>query len=78
MRYEPGQHLHFLLCFHSQLLIFRGVIDNWEHLRLFCMCCTCALTVFVLQVIESISDWANDKARENPGCVERFDKKNIK
>ena len=25
-----------------------------------------------MQVIESISDWANDKARENPGCVERF------
>ena len=24
------------------------------------------------RVIESISDWANDKARENPGCVERF------
>ena len=24
------------------------------------------------KVIESISDWANDKARENPGCVERF------
>jgi len=24
------------------------------------------------RVVESISDWANDKARENPGCVERF------
>jgi len=24
------------------------------------------------RVIESISDWAGDKARENPGCVERF------
>merc|ERR1712186_122776 len=22
--------------------------------------------------IESISTWANDKAKENPGCVERF------
>jgi hypothetical protein len=24
------------------------------------------------RVIESISTWANDKAKENPGCVERF------
>merc|ERR1711892_1556129 len=24
------------------------------------------------RVIESISSWANDKAKENPGCVERF------
>ena len=23
-------------------------------------------------MVESISDWANDKARENPGCVERW------
>ena len=23
-------------------------------------------------MVESISDWANDKARENPGCVERY------
>ena len=44
----------------------------------FCICCTFSHTVFVLQVIESISDWANDKARENPGCVERFYKKDIK
>ena len=24
------------------------------------------------RVVESISSWANDKAKENPGCVERF------
>merc|ERR1712123_233089 len=24
------------------------------------------------KLLESISDWANDKAKENPGCVERF------
>lgn len=24
------------------------------------------------RVIESVSNWANDKAKENPGCVERF------
>jgi len=24
------------------------------------------------RVIDSISSWANDKAKENPGCVERF------
>merc|ERR1711978_178411 len=24
------------------------------------------------RVISSISSWANDKAKENPGCVERF------
>lgn len=24
------------------------------------------------RVVESITDWASDKARENPGCVERF------
>jgi hypothetical protein len=24
------------------------------------------------RVIQSISDWAGDKAKENPGCVERF------
>jgi len=24
------------------------------------------------RVIQSISDWASDKAKENPGCVERF------
>jgi len=24
------------------------------------------------RVIQSISDWARDKAKENPGCVERF------
>ena len=24
------------------------------------------------RVIESINTWANDKAKENPGCVERF------
>ena len=26
-------------------------------------------------MVESISDWANDKVRENPGCVERWNEK---
>ena len=28
--------------------------------------------MFQARVIESVSNWANDKAKENPGCVERF------
>merc|ERR1712127_535602 len=24
------------------------------------------------RVVESVADWASDKARENPGCIERF------